>query len=66
MAGSETSFGPDSAVLDRARVHTVDSIARALVPLTPASYKDDGSDWREMSRDVRIPIALAVENRGRG
>src|SRR5882762_11030047 len=52
---SETSSdrgcgGPRS----RRGAHHVENIARRLVPLTSASCKEDGSDWREMSGDVRL------------
>jgi len=36
----------------RQGAHNVENIARRLVPLTSASCKEDGSDWREMSVDV--------------
>src|SRR6267143_4791100 len=51
---SETSAGPGfGGPRSRQGAHNnVENIARRLVPLTSASCKEDGRDWREMSVDV--------------
>src|SRR5712691_4614311 len=51
---SETSAGPGlGGPRSRQGAYHVENIARRLVPLTSASCKEDGGDWREMSGDVR-------------
>src|SRR5437660_12642516 len=48
----------------RQGAHNVENIARRLVPLTSASCKEDGSDCREMSGDVRL-LSAACASTGR-
>src|SRR5256885_13534247 len=51
---SETSRGAGfGGPRSRHGANDVENIARKLVPLTSASCKEDGGDWRELSGDVR-------------